>query len=526
MHGLVGRRARLVAETARVMLVGAGRVTRRRLPPLSLATAAAVMLAAAVASAVVLVTSTSASALARDGAIAVFVAVAVWMFASERYVVTLAVYLLYLGLLDGFLKLRTGSSFVTLGRDVLLYSLAAGAITRAVLRRRPLPAAPPLLLGVLAWVALCLAQIFNPEAVSIAHATASIRQHIEFVPLFFFGFFVLRSERRLAGLFALLAVVASINGVVALLQEHLSPAELASWGAGYAREVYGTATLSGRTFYVNGTEYIRPPALGGDFGFGGLMGVIALPGTIALLGYARRSRRIAAIAWLCGPFVILAVVTSQARLQVVCAVVAGIVFLALTVTSRRGATVLLATVVLGALAYTVSSTLLKGSGPNRYGSIAPSKVISTSVNYREATLALIPTYAVDYPLGAGMGSAGPAANVGLGGSGAKPLDAESEFNFLEIELGVPGLLIMIVFVLAAIGLGLRLRRLRDPDLQRLLAAFTAVLIAFVVSWLDAPDTAASPSSPFLWLAAGTLAYWYSMMRSGALPVRGRRLLRA
>src|ERR1700722_5606296 len=83
--------------------------------------------------------------------------VAAWMFFSERYERTLAVLLLYLGLLDGFLKLKTGSTIATLGRDVLLYSIALGVLVRAMLRRQALPS-PPLLFGVVAWLLLCLAQ--------------------------------------------------------------------------------------------------------------------------------------------------------------------------------------------------------------------------------------------------------------------------------------------------------------------------------------------------------------------------------
>src|SRR3954465_13842962 len=59
-----------------------------------------------------------------------FLAVGGWMFLSERYAVTLGVLLLYLGLLDGFLKLRTGSQLTTLGRDLLLYAIVGGALAR------------------------------------------------------------------------------------------------------------------------------------------------------------------------------------------------------------------------------------------------------------------------------------------------------------------------------------------------------------------------------------------------------------
>jgi hypothetical protein len=451
--------------------------------------------------------------------------VAAWMFFSERYERTLAVLLLYLGLLDGFLKLKTGSTIATLGRDVLLYSFALGVLVRAMLRRHALPS-PPLLFGVVAWVFLCVAQIFNPAAVSLTHAAAAIRQHIEFVPLFFAGYLVLRSKERLAGLFVLLIIVAAVNGVVALVQEHLTPGQLASWGPGYATEVFGSGTLSAREFYVNGVFHVRPPALGGDFGFGGAVGLIALPGTLALLSGGSRLRQSSWVAWLGGPLVILAIATSQARTDVVAAAVALIAFLGLTVTSRRGATVLVAALALAALSYLGATQLIQGTGPNRYSSIAPSKVVSTTVNYRASTLSLIPTYALAFPLGAGMGSAGPAAYAAVGGAvtgAARGLDAESEFTFLEIELGLPGLAILLTLTGTVIWFGIRLRRIADPALQRALMALTAVSIGVAAVWIVGPVSATSPFAPFFWLCAGTMAYWYGEIRCGRVQSRSRPL---
>ena len=182
------------------------------------------------------------------GAPALLGAVAVWMFFSERYERTLAVLALYLGLLDGFLKLKTGSSVATLGRDVLMYSIAAGALARLALRREPLRI-PKLTVPIVVWVIICFAEVLNPVVPSMTHALAGVRQHVEFVPLFFLGYAVMRSERRLMGLLILLIVVAAANGIVALLQSQLSLAQLASWGPGFARLVYGTSVVTARTFY-------------------------------------------------------------------------------------------------------------------------------------------------------------------------------------------------------------------------------------------------------------------------------------
>src|SRR5262249_23009702 len=158
------------------------------------------------------------------------------------------------------------STVATLGRDALLYAIVLGAIARAMMRRTPIPA-PPLLIGVLAWLLVCLVQIANPAAVSALHATAAIRQHIEVVPLFFFGYALMRSERPFIGFFALLVVVAAINGIVSLVQSELTPAQLATWGPGFAKLMVGAGKTTARTFVdAHGIAHVRPPALGSDFG--------------------------------------------------------------------------------------------------------------------------------------------------------------------------------------------------------------------------------------------------------------------
>jgi hypothetical protein len=453
-----------------------------------------------------------------EGAPVLLAPIALWMFFSERYEATLAVLLLYLGLLDGFLKLASGSSVATLGRDVLLYAITLGALTRMILRKTALTL-PPFTGIVLAWVAVCVMQVANPSDVSVTHAVAALRQHLEFVPLFFFGYFVLRGERRLAGLLLLLVIVAALNGVVDLIQTRLTPNQLAAWGPGYSGLENGTATGVARVFYTATGAQVRPPGLGGEDGFGGLVGLIALPGAIALLSSARRSIK---LGWILIPgtvLTIVGIVTSQTRLAVVAAVVAAVAFSALTLTSRRGLVALLLTTAVGMAGYFVASNFVSGSA-SRYSSIAPSRVLHTAVTERQGTLALIPTYIAHYPLGAGLGSVGPAAGSSIGGvTVGKGLNGESELTFLLVETGVPGLLVMMIVAIGTIRAGLGLRRVADPGLQRCLMALTAVVIALLAAWLYAPVTADSPSAPFLWLTAGCLVYWNQELRAGRIRLR-------
>jgi len=232
------------------------------------------------------------------------------------------------------------------------------------------------------------------------------------------------------------------------------------------------------------------------------------------------------VAWICLPLLVVGIVTSQSRTAVVTSVIAALAFVFLTIDSPRRAIAALATVLVAGAVTSVVVAQIEGSratAANRYASITPAKLIGTTLHYRQATLGLIPTYAADYPLGAGMGSVGPAGNSLTTGTSGSTLDAESEITFLEIELGIPGLLAMLAVTIGGLGIGIRLRRLSNVPIQRALMALTASLVALAVSWVVGVDTTSTPTAPFFWLATGTLAYWYQEMRAGRAPERPRRV---
>jgi hypothetical protein len=142
-------------------------------------------------------------------------------------------------------------------------------------------------------------------------------------------------------------------------------------------------------------------------------------------------------------------------------------------------------------------------------------VLATTVNYREQTLALIPRYIVDYPLGEGIGDNGPAGGSAVGGRVETHRgDAESEPTFLILELGVPGLVVMALLTIWGIRAGVELRTVSDRRLQLAFAALTAVFAAVTVSGVVGVYTANSPTSPFIWLTLGTLAYWHRELLGG------------
>jgi hypothetical protein len=436
--------------------------------------------------------------------------VAAWMFLSQRYEWTLAVLILYLGLADGFLKLSTGSPRATLVRDVLLYAIVAGALARIAAKRQQV-ALPPLSGWVLAWLLVVGVQIFNPENGTLGHSIAAVRPHIEWVPLFFFGYYVMQSQARLRGFLLLLLLAAACNGVVGLIQLNLEPDQLAGWGPGYEQALSDEGNVSKRTFADDeGNERTRPFALGGDFGFGGTIGIVALPAALALLALARRRRvRFLTLALAAGP--VLGIATSQARTAVIGGVIAVFAYAGLTITSRGGLRTLAGIAVALVIGYGTISLLSSGSEEgtfDRYQSInSPGKALSTAFNYRKDTLSKVPDYIRDIPLGAGIGSKGPAASVAGGGTGAK-YDGESEPTFLLIELGIPGLLVMLGFMLALFSLSIkRIRKIEDRETRILLTAVAAPLFAIFSTWFVGVTTATTPNAPYLWFAAGILSYW-------------------
>jgi len=432
------------------------------------------------------------------------------LMVSTRYEFTVMAVALYLGLLDGPVKLGIGGhETVSAIRDILIGAVGLGAVLRLLVRRERLTL-PPLSAWVLAFVAVVLSEAFNPHTHGLTKSLGGFRQLLEWVPFFFFGYAIMRSKPRLRRLFLVLGVIALANGAVSAYQSRLSPTQLAAWGPGYRELALGTKGLGGRSFKSEGVARVRPPGLGGDAGFAGGTAIIALPGILALLAIGRRRRRWPIVLLCAGALV--AVATGLGRLQVVGTLVAAASFAALSITAgRRALRPLLALAALVVIAIPVGFALEQtlGSGTfSRYESI----VTGEHSDNKLPSLTLIPKQLSKAPFGVGLGIAGGAA--GFGGLTTEALeghaaDAETQYNFLADEVGVLGLLLWI-------GLSIRLlvivipglRRVRDTELLIALAALSASFVAITVIGFYGPTLASSALGPFFWFFAGTVAYWF------------------
>jgi len=433
---------------------------------------------------------------------------------STRYEVTLALLMLYFGLLDGPIKLESTSQGVSAIRDVLIAAISLGAVVRIIMKRERIRL-PPLSGWVIAFVVLTFVEAFNPNTHGVLKILGGFRQQLEWIPFFFFGYLLMRSKERFRKFFLLLGVIALANGVVSTIQTQLTPAQLSKWGPGYEQRINGTGPVSGRTYVSEGTARVRPLALGSDIGFGGAVGVLALPGLLALLGTGRLRRRWAVVLLCLGA--LLAVATSLQRETVLGAVIAALTFAVLSATAGRRATrVLVGLLVVGALTFALVSVLAPDAGKgvfSRYASITPSKAATTSVNYREKDLAQIPNDIKNAPFGAGLSTVGAGKSFGGDTSAlieGHPASAESQYNYVALELGLPGLLLWIALSVKVIVLVVRrLRRVGDVELRLSLAGVFATVIAFTIMGFVGPTMSSLPFGPYFWFAVGIASYWFA-----------------
>jgi hypothetical protein len=446
------------------------------------------------------------------GAIVAVLAVVALML-SSRLEVTVTLLAIYLGTLDGPVKLLFGAHEETASiPNVLVLAVCLGAVMRIIVHKQPMRL-PPLSGWVLAFVGVVVVEAFNPKTAGALKVVAGFRQQLQFVPFFFFGFYLLRSKRRFRQLFIIVGVIAAANGLVAAYQTELSPAQLASWGPGYHNLIYVPEEKSGtgRVYVSEGEARVRPPGLGSDAGFSGDTGEIALPFCLALLATSRRRKWVAALLCLGA---LVAVMAGLSRAQVVGAGLGVVAFAGLSVLAGRRVTrVLGALLVIGVLAIPVGAlvvTSLRSGTFKRYESISPTS--SSTTLHKEGAWELIPHYLSVAPFGFGLGSVGSVASVGgkdkqlLEGHG---VSSETQYNLIVNELGAPGLVVWVALSLFMLLLIVRgMRKVREGELAIMLAGVFAPFISLFLEGTSGAFTDSAFAGPYFWLSIGVAAYWF------------------
>lgn len=433
------------------------------------------------------------------------IAVAVTLL-TPRVEWTLLGLVLYLGCLDGPLKLVSGSSAAPLFRDVLLVAVVAGVVLRHVVDGRRLPRIPYAGL-VVAFVIVVVAQAANPTTPGLAGAIAGWRQQLEFVPLIFVAVLVADRDRIYKEVGLVLLALTVPNVIAAIVQSNLTLDQFASWGPGYRERVLGLGEFSGapRAVRTDSGLAVRPFGLGSDAGAAGIFGWMAVAFALA---FALASRRISGRLWLGGGGFLLcglSILTSQSRGVVLAAIVSCIVFFVLWVKGRNAVSAVVALGVTVLVTYAFVAAFVANSDDatvERLSTVAPGSAAATIGKDRGSSIALIPEYIEDYPLGVGLGRSGPNASLAGSPSG---LNAENEFNFLIGEIGAIGLLAFAALWLVVLRDAVRLARRAEDDRERAFwCAIAATLVATTLVWFQASPSIQPPTAPFFWFVAGVV----------------------
>jgi hypothetical protein len=439
---------------------------------------------------------------------------------NSRLEISVTILAIYLGLMDGPIKLGIGRSEATAAvRNVLVLAVCLGALMRLFARREKVRL-PPLSGWVLAFTAIVVLDAFSPKTHGILHVLGGFRQQLQWVPFFFFGYALMRSKKRFRQLFIIVGVIGLANGIVSAYQTGLGPSQIASWGPGY-RALYQPTTVGkkgsvARTYSSEGEARIRPLGLGSDSGFSGGVGVIALPCTLALLAVWRSRKRWTAIVLCLGALV--AVATGLGRLQVVGAVLGVLAFAGFaSLAGARATRAIAAMLVVIVLAIPLGAVFVSAVGGGtfkRYESIAPGNAAETVPAHKSSAWENIPTVLAAAPLGVGLGTVGAAG--GFGGKITELVEghgvsAETQYNVVADELGAPGLIVWVALTLYVIALAtLGIRHFRgDGELAIMLAGAFAPFVALTLEGFSGPFITSTASGPYFWLAIGIAAYWFA-----------------
>ncbi len=432
------------------------------------------------------------------------------LMASSRLDVTVTLIAIYLGMINGPVKLLLpGRELTASFQNVIILAVAAGALVRILMRREQVRL-PPLSGWVIGWVVLVLVNAFNPKTESLLHVLGGFRQQLEYIPFFFFGYVLMRSKRRFRQLFVIFGVMALANGVVAAYQTELSPGQLSSWGPGYAALIKPTGVGTGRVYVSEGETRVRPPGLGSDAGYSGAVGHIALPMCLALLVISRRRRWLAILLCLGA---IVGVFVGLGRLPLIGAGLGVVTFIGYAALSGRSltrslASLLVIVILVIPVGVLVVSTLRPGTF-KRYEQLGTG---SSTTLHKENSWDKIPKYVEASPFGFGLGNSGAIGGLGgrandlLNGHG---LTSETQYNVLVKELGLPGLILwpaIIIYVTFITAIGLR--RIRDSDLAVCLAGTMAAFGPLLIEGSSGFLSASTGDGPYYWFAVGVAAYWF------------------
>jgi len=356
----------------------------------------------------------------------------------------------------------------------------------------------PLIKLVAAFVVLSGLMAFSPLTSPIV-ATGGIISYV--LPIVFFplAFTELRTRRRINAFVLWTVALATIGSVFTLIFVAIGPTRVASLGPAFAK-----AALDPGNAYIDPTAhtkgYIPVTVVLGGLGY-----LIALFMLLSLLIYGANIMGRVVRYLVAAPLIVLfaaAIVAPGVRLTIASTVI-GLLIVVLA-GRRRAIIPTLLGLVLAVLALNVVGSLTNGGPIGRAATLLdPTAALNSSG--RSLLLAGAIPFALQNPLGQGMGRVGPGSGAVIAASGSSVTGLSFDNMLLAItsELGIAGGLLLSAIAVMFVVRGWQVyRRLTDGNLKAVALACTASSVAMTSSWIAGPTLMQAPGSIYFWALAG------------------------
>ena len=380
-----------------------------------------------------------------------------------------------------------------------------------------------LLIGL--FIIVCLLQIFNPYTFSYIASFASLKMHIFMIPLFFFGYHYCRSIDQIRQWSIVFAVIGIIMSLVAISQFEKGPDQMKVEMPEYSGMIDSNTWQDEK-----GKSFFRPMSTTSNAGGASTWMQCIIPLTIAVCMSRINSKGVRAFLTAALIICILTLLISLIRqMFIVTAAGIGMMFLLQFNLRRLRKNLAVSIIVLGVV---LSSYFMAGNVTGNTNIIKKflddvvNPVASFKADNRSEMLQLVFQIAEYYPLGAGLGRTGPAAekfaeenmqfqmdhgraygrilyNRGVNVPGMMP--GENYFLVMISETGIPGaLLITLITVLLLLKGFKAFKAIQDEGLRWYAAGIMGVLFSIFVVFFGGPALVTAPLNLFFWFLGGVL----------------------
>lgn len=444
---------------------------------------------------------------------AMFVALAcsamgIFLLSYER---AMQLFFVYLGI-EGFAKIMTGyNPVVHIGADLLVAALTARFVLSGILRGRLLTRRlPPLTALFVLHACWFLIATANPFALSLVASLAAAKMYITMPLLFFFGYYLSTSQRRIDGFIIPWLVVCLLQSSTSLYQAALGPRSVLGLHPLYAVQLN---RFKGYAF--------RPFGLTSQPGGPAIYVYLVSPLLLYLFVRSRSTLLRLSLLILLGGST-LTLILCQVRSALLKGMVGlgaflGTHYRAMARESRSSRRAVLGFVVIAGLLLAVAiPTLIRqmsqGSADTQMAVERSMTLfdLSKSGSARSGAMERFLAYAAQAPLGAGLSRTGAAAGKFGEQIEANPFFRQGFFsdNFwvaTVVDLGIPGTVLLTVLVLSILFLGARnCLRIQDPGLRVVNGALLCGLASVVLGFYGAEAILYNPEAAFFWFFSGAM----------------------